>query len=63
MAVLDSCCFKFSTKTGSIIIGAILFIFSVIFLFVSPKTQINFFTPTLRGGQSLLYGEYYLDGL
>jgi len=35
MAVLDSCCFKFSTKTGSIIIGAILFIFSVIFLFVT----------------------------
>lgn len=35
MAVIDSCCFKCSTKTGTIIIGALLLIFSVIFLLVT----------------------------
>ena len=35
MAVVDSCCFKCSTKTGSVIIGALLLIFCVGFLIVT----------------------------
>jgi len=35
MAVLHSCCFKFSLKTGTMIIGALLFSFSIIFLLVT----------------------------
>ena len=37
MAVLHSCCFKFSLKTGTMIIGALLFTFSIIFLLVSQN--------------------------
>lgn len=35
MAVVNSCCGKASLKTGSIIIGILLFIFTVIFLFTT----------------------------
>ena len=35
MAVVDSCCFKCSTKTGSMIIGSLLLVFCVGFLIVT----------------------------
>jgi hypothetical protein len=35
MAVFDSCCYKWSTKTGSIVIGTLLLVFSVCFLIVT----------------------------
>jgi uncharacterized membrane protein len=35
MAIVDSCCFKWSTKTGTIIIGSLLLIFSIGFLIVT----------------------------
>ena len=34
--LVQSCCFKFNTRTGSMLIGALLFIFALIFLLVSP---------------------------
>ena len=43
MAVLHSCCFKFSLKTGTMIIGALLFSFSIIFLLVNNFIQCWFF--------------------
>lgn len=35
MAIFDSCCYKWSTKTGSIVIGSLLLVFSVCFLIVT----------------------------
>ena len=33
--ITDSCCFKFSNRTGSVVIGTILFVFCVAFTFVA----------------------------
>jgi len=33
--LVQSCCFKFNTRTGSMLIGALLFIFALIFLLVT----------------------------
>ena len=35
MAIVESCCFKCSTKTGTLIIGALLLAFSIGFLIVT----------------------------
>lgn len=35
MPIAQTCCFKLSNKTGTILIGAILLTFSVCFLFVT----------------------------
>ena len=35
MPIVNSCCFKFSNKAGSIVIGALLFVFTVAFLAVT----------------------------
>ena len=37
--IVESCCFKLSTKTGSYIIGSILLVFSIIFVFVREIEQ------------------------